>query len=124
MAPPPTVTTASDRVNPARPSASQHCVATSAVLAASPSGSGRASTSKRSPRLDGQVSGVDDGDASYLLAQEVRDRVDDAAPDHHVVRRRGLDPDRGHEDTTTSTAAATCSGLSPSVSTTYVASPS
>ena len=128
VAPPPTVTTASDRVNPARPSASQHCVATSAVLAASPSGTGRSSTSKRSPsstvRSPAVHDGVHDRDPSYLLAEEVRDRVDDAAPDHHVVRRGGLDPDRGHEVTTTSTAAATCSGLSPSVSTTYVASPS
>ena len=45
VAPPPTVTTASDRVNPASPSASQQSEATGAVLARSPSGRPSASTS-------------------------------------------------------------------------------
>ena len=45
VAPPPKVTTASERVKPASPSASQQSEATGAVLAASPSGRPRASTS-------------------------------------------------------------------------------
>ena len=57
-------------------------------------------------------------DASYPVAEEVRDRVEHAAADHDVVRRIGLDPDGGHALITTSTDAATSSGLSPSVSTT------
>src|SRR5688500_11549652 len=45
VAPPPNVTTASERVKPASPSASQQSFATEDVFAASPSGSPRASTS-------------------------------------------------------------------------------
>ena len=45
VAPPPKVTTASERVKPASPSTSQHAAATAAVLAVSPSGIARPTTS-------------------------------------------------------------------------------
>src|SRR4029077_13617969 len=45
VAPPPTATTTSLRVKPAAPNASQQPLATSAVLARSPGGTGRSSTS-------------------------------------------------------------------------------
>ncbi len=45
VAPPPKVTTASERVKPASPSASQHETATAAFLARSPSGMGSTITS-------------------------------------------------------------------------------
>ncbi len=129
------MTTASERVKPAWPSDSQHCAATAAVLASSPSGTGSSSTSyadraARTPvGLAAQGLGVHERDPLGCLAQDPGQAVEQVAADHDVVRRRAADveslsPFMGPPRRTATISSATSSGVRPSVSTVSVATDS
>ena len=147
VAPPPTVTIASERVKPASPSSSQQTAATDTVLARSPSGTGSASTSKEPARRSstgrarsGSALGEDHADALHRLPEQLRQASGQAAAHHDVVRRRAADVQHGDalvdvrravrrdrvgaHASAFSISRATSSGVRPSVSTTSEATPS
>ena len=139
VAPPPKVTTASERVNPASPSASQQSAATAAVLASSPSGSpsastsydGRSTSSTGAGQL-GQPGGVEQRHPLHALAEERRAAGRPArgptttsygeAPPH--VQHGGPGHAEASQRRLRVISAATSSGVRPSVSTTTVATDS
>ena len=120
VAPPPTATTASLRVKPRRPSRDHRSAATSAVLAASPSGTGARTTSKPAASRScstggsqvGECTGVDQQHPPHVVAEQGRQLRGDARADDHVVGpvAPDLDPRRrpGHDVIAATTSSATC----------------